>query len=58
MSKNEEPQTVATFECRGWDLVQFVPKGGFHCKSTNSDTEFKDIDMSELDWAEYDEEGD
>ena len=58
MEKNEEPQKFASFECRGWDIIDFVPKSGFYCRSTESDTEFKDVDMTDRDWAEYDDEGD
>ena len=58
MSKNEDPQPIATFECRGWDIAEFVPKGGYICESTQSETIFKDVDLSEWDWAEYDDDGD
>ena len=58
MEKNEDPQMIAEFECRGWDMAEHIPKGGYIWDSTESDTVFKDVDMQELDWAEYDDEGD
>ncbi|CAI2381229.1 unnamed protein product [Moneuplotes crassus] len=58
MKDNEEPQMIAEFECRGWELAEFCPKGGYICQSTESETVFDDVDLQEGDWAEYDDEGD
>ena len=58
IEKNEEPQTIAEFECRGWDICEFIPKGNYICDSIHSDTVFKEVDLQERDWAEYDDEGD
>ncbi len=57
---------LAQFECRwsekilkkrGWELNKFIPRSGWKAKSTKSDLELDDIDLTELDWAGYDEDG-
>ena len=42
---------------RGVELIEFKAGGNFQAKSTASDTEFTDIDLSDKDWAGYDEAG-
>ena len=51
-------QKIASFECRGWEILQFVPKEGWRCVGVNSDEKFDDIDLSDLDWTDYDEKAD
>mmetsp|Transcript_739 Transcript_739/g.878 ORF Transcript_739/g.878 Transcript_739/m.878 type:complete len:157 (+) Transcript_739:14-484(+) len=59
IENNEEPQVIAEFESRGWDIATAVPKGGYICDSTESETVFKEeVDLQDGDWAEYDEEAD
>mmetsp|Transcript_28034 Transcript_28034/g.50507 ORF Transcript_28034/g.50507 Transcript_28034/m.50507 type:complete len:155 (-) Transcript_28034:554-1018(-) len=53
---NGKMKTIGTFECRGVDLVKFLPRSGFEVSSTKSDTTWDDVDLTEGDWAEYDEE--
>ena len=56
--------SIARFECRGLEPCEFFPGTGFCALSSVSETVFgteggKDpIDLSEGDWAEYDEDGD
>ena len=56
--------TIATFECRGLEPVEFFPGTSFSALSSASDTIFgtegdrDPIDLSDGDWAEYDEAGD
>eukprot|EP01147_Barroeca_monosierra_P000449 gene449-3785_t len=45
---------IAAFDCRGADVVNYHPRGGFNVTSTGG-TVFKDVDLSE-EWADYDEE--
>ena len=60
--QNEQWQTIARFECRGLEPCEFFPGTGFSAISSASVTVYgteggKDpIDLSEGDWAEYDEE--
>ena len=60
--QNEEWHTIAKFECRGLEPVEFFPGTGFSALSSVSETVFgtqggkEEIDLSEGDWAEYDEE--
>eukprot|EP00996_Jenningsia_fusiforme_P004246 NODE_5057_length_723_cov_58.513353_g4694_i0.p2 GENE.NODE_5057_length_723_cov_58.513353_g4694_i0~~NODE_5057_length_723_cov_58.513353_g4694_i0.p2 ORF type:complete len:152 (+),score=27.33 NODE_5057_length_723_cov_58.513353_g4694_i0:82-537(+) len=56
-SKSGTFAPIATFECRGCELLEFQPHGGWQCESTVSDQTFEDIDLTEGDWAEYDERG-
>ena len=55
------------FDCRGCEFTEFKPdvtmpalfsscrQGQFNCKGEETTTEFKDIDLSELSWYDYDE---
>ena len=63
-NQNQEWATIATFECRGLEPEQFFPGQEFSALSSVSDTVYgtegnKDpIDLSEGDWADYDEQAD
>jgi hypothetical protein len=48
---------VIIFECRGVEPFDFSPRVGFSAEAVKSGTLFEDIDLSDGDWAEYDEEG-
>eukprot|EP00347_Sterkiella_histriomuscorum_P007398 403349077 len=56
--KSEEFQSVAKFECRGIEILEFIPNGNFVATSTVSDEVFEDINLTDKDWAGYDEQGD
>ena len=54
-------QTIAAFECRNIELIEFVPGNAFKAQGSegDQDTMFDEIDLSqEPDWAGYDEEND
>ena len=47
---------MAKFECRGVDIVEFKAGDGFIAKSTaGEEAQITDIDLSDKDWAGYDE---
>ncbi|GJJ68255.1 hypothetical protein EMPS_00601 [Entomortierella parvispora] len=48
-------QTIVTIECRGLELVDFAPREGWKAKGAESGTVFEDIDLTDGDWADYDE---
>ncbi|KAF7722678.1 hypothetical protein EC973_002841 [Apophysomyces ossiformis] len=48
-------QKIATFDCRGLELVDFSPRDPWSAKGTETATPFEDIDLLELEWADYDE---
>ncbi|CAB4488247.1 DUF866-domain-containing protein [Rhizophagus irregularis] len=48
---------IAIIECRGIELIDFEPRAGFKAVGIKSGTVFEDIDLTEGDWAEYDEKG-
>ncbi|KAG0319645.1 hypothetical protein BGZ99_004976 [Dissophora globulifera] len=52
---NDKFATLITIECRGLELVGFEPREGWKAKGAESGTVFEDIDLTEGDWAEYDE---
>ena len=59
-SKSEQWQTIASFECRNMELVEFNP-GMMKAQGTGNDgdTHFDDVDLSkETDWAGFDEGAD
>lgn len=43
-------------EGRGWEPVVWVPSTGFVASGEESKTIFNDVDLSELEWVEYDDE--
>jgi len=43
------------FECRGCEFTEFDPDGQFTCAGEEKGTVFKDIDLSDLSWYDYDE---
>lgn len=53
--KSGEWVTIANFECRGLEIVSYIPGADFKAESTGG-TIFEAVDLSEGDWAEYDEE--
>jgi hypothetical protein len=48
-------QRILEFECRGCEFSDFKPEGNWEAKGIDSNTVFKDIDLSEGDWFDYDE---
>lgn len=46
--------TVAGFECRGLTITRFIPGEDFTAESTGG-TVFEGIDLTEGDWADYDD---
>lgn len=50
---------ILAIECRGLEPTEFFPIGGEFTVKSNGGKEFSDdVDLSEGDWAEYDEEND
>ena len=45
---------IVAFECRGMEPIDWMPDAGFIIKS-NSGQIFTDVDLSEKEWADYDE---
>mmetsp|Transcript_18882 Transcript_18882/g.18194 ORF Transcript_18882/g.18194 Transcript_18882/m.18194 type:complete len:158 (+) Transcript_18882:272-745(+) len=51
--------TLLGLECRGLTPTAWIPGVDFHAKSVGrTGTIFESIDLSDKEWAEYDEEGD
>ncbi|KAI8144325.1 hypothetical protein BJV82DRAFT_65517 [Fennellomyces sp. T-0311] len=53
--KNGKFQKIATFDCRGLELVDFSPRDPWVAEGTESGTKFEDIDLTDGEWVEYDE---
>ncbi|KAG0240299.1 hypothetical protein BGX31_002122 [Mortierella sp. GBA43] len=47
--------TIVKVECRGLELVGFQPREGWEAKGETTDTKFEEIDLTEGEWADYDE---
>jgi hypothetical protein len=45
-------QPLITLEARGWEPMEFMPRDGFKAKAHSV---FEDIDLSDLEWTDYDE---
>eukprot|EP01134_Creolimax_fragrantissima_P000981 CFRG0981T1 len=48
-------KTIAAFECRGVEAVDFSPRVGFKAKGKDSGTPFEEVDLTEKEWFDYDE---
>jgi len=46
---------LVCFDCRGIEVVEFVPEDGWAAEGRSSGTKFTEIDLSEGDYSEYDE---
>ncbi|KAJ2957504.1 hypothetical protein NQZ79_g6799 [Umbelopsis isabellina] len=46
---------LAVLDCRGLEPVDFDARDGWLAEGAESGTKFEDIDLTEDDWAEYDE---
>eukprot|EP00088_Acartia_fossae_P017681 TRINITY_DN2009_c0_g1_i3.p1 TRINITY_DN2009_c0_g1~~TRINITY_DN2009_c0_g1_i3.p1 ORF type:complete len:185 (-),score=32.01 TRINITY_DN2009_c0_g1_i3:202-726(-) len=66
MADNNKFKTIIAFDCRGMEPVEFSPRNGWKVCGYKEDedddetgrltgTEFADIDLTELEWADYDE---
>lgn len=55
IENNGKFQTIVTIECRGLELVDFAPREGWKAKGAESGTVFEDVDLTDGDWADYDE---
>lgn len=48
-------KSIVSFDCRGIEPIEFSPRSGWIAKAINNGQIFEDIDLSEDDWADYDE---
>ncbi|CAF4952560.1 unnamed protein product [Pieris macdunnoughi] len=48
-------KTIVIFDCRGVELVDFQPKSGWIAEAEDNGKKFEEVDLSEKEWAEYDE---
>lgn len=51
---SKHPARLVTFDCRGVDLVEFVPKGEFYAIGDESNTRFT-VEFEDGEWYDYDE---
>jgi len=71
MSDNNKFKTIVVFDCRGLEPVEFSPRNGWKVlgwKSADDDeddnegresgTEFSDVDLTDMEWCDYDEKSD
>jgi len=48
-------KTIVVFECRGAEPVEFSPRVGWRVSSAENGQQFDEVDLSEVDWVEYDQ---
>merc|ERR1712071_551031 len=48
-------KTVVKFDCRGMEPCDFSPRNGWVVEGFESGTKFPDVDLTEKEWADYDE---
>lgn len=56
--KKNDWVTIVGVECRGLEITKYIPSIDFDAIASKSNTIFPSIDMTDLEWSEYDEEGD
>ncbi|KAK9897730.1 DUF866-domain-containing protein [Cystobasidium minutum MCA 4210] len=54
-SEVNQASTLAVFECRGCEFVDFEPRGSWKCKGAESGTVFEDVEFEDGRWDDYDE---
>lgn len=47
-------KTIVSFDCRGVEPIDFLPKAGWIVRATENGQTFVNVDLSEDDWVEYD----
>lgn len=52
---DQKPKTILEVEARGLELVKFIPQGNFEATGVESNTPFKEIDLSENEFYDYDD---
>jgi hypothetical protein len=68
MADSNKFKTIIAFDCRGMEPVEFSPRNGWRVSGYKEEedvdseeegkvtgTEFSDIDLTDLEWADYDE---
>merc|ERR1711874_931111 len=64
MEDNNQFKTMVVFDCRGLEPVEFAPRNGWKARGYKEDDDgegsetgstFGDVDLSEKEWADYDE---
>jgi len=67
MKDNNKAKTIVVFDCRGLEPVDFSPRMGWKVSGWKEDedgeggesgTVFEDVDLTEKEWADYDERSD
>ncbi|CAG0913715.1 unnamed protein product [Notodromas monacha] len=53
--ESENFKTIAEFDCRGLELVDFIPTKGWRVEVENSHKKFDDVDLAETEWMDYDD---
>lgn len=53
---SNKPVTILTIDSRGLDVLEFIPEGEFRCVGEESGTIFKEVELSEGEWYDYDNE--
>jgi len=48
-------QSIVSYDCRGIEPVEFSPRVGWSAESAESGKKFTNIDLTENEWADYDE---
>lgn len=48
-------KTIVIFDCRGVEPIAFSPRNGWIVRSAENGQTFKDVDLSDDDWVEYDQ---
>lgn len=48
-------KTIVTFDCRGIEPIDFNPAAGWIAKVEGSASIYRDIDLNEKEWVEYDD---
>ncbi|KAI8926889.1 hypothetical protein BC831DRAFT_454810 [Entophlyctis helioformis] len=53
--KSGKMAPLLKLECRGWEPVEWIPLAPFQAVGVESNTKFKEIDLTDREWADYDE---
>lgn len=55
--EDKKPVAILTIDARGIDFMEFIPEGEFQCKGEETGTLFKEVELADGEWYDYDDKG-
>lgn len=56
LEESGKPLSILQIDARGIEFTEFHADGKFQCSGVNSNTKFKEVDLVDGEWYDYDED--